>query len=91
MIKLIEEITSLLNRKLTIISMFIDLKQAFDTIDYNILIKKAENIGLRGIVLNWLRSYLDSRKRYAEFRNNKSSYGMFVVFHRGQFSDLCYL
>ena len=52
--------------------MFIDLKKAFDTIDHNILIKKAENMGLRDIVINWLQSYLSNRKQYVEFRNNKS-------------------
>ena len=30
-------------------------------------------MGLRGIVKNWLRSYLNTRKQYVEFRNNKSS------------------
>ena len=53
--------------------MFIDLQKAFDTIDHNILIKKAENMGLRGIVINWLMSYLNNRKQCVEFRNNKSS------------------
>ena len=30
-------------------------------------------MGLRGIVINWLRSYLNNRKQYVEFRNNKFS------------------
>ena len=30
-------------------------------------------MGLRGIVINWLRSYLNNRKQYVKFRNNKSS------------------
>ena len=53
--------------------MFIDLRKAFDTIYNNILIKKAEYLGLRGIVINWLRSYLNNIKQYIEFRNNKYS------------------
>ena len=53
------------------------------------LIKKAENMGLRGIVINWLRSYLDNRKQYVEFRNNKSSLRDVVCgVLRDQFSDL---
>ena len=30
-------------------------------------------MALRGIVINWPRSYLGNRKQYVEFRNNKSS------------------
>ena len=30
-------------------------------------------MGLRGIVINWLRSYLNNRKQYVELRNNKFS------------------
>ena len=92
LIKLNEEITSLLDRKMTTISMFIDLKKAFDTIDHNILIKKAENMGLRCIVINWLRSYLKNRKQYVELRNNKSSLRDVVCAVRmGNFSDIYYL
>ena len=39
--------------------MFVDSKKTFDTIDHNILIKKGENIGLRGIVINLLKCYLN--------------------------------
>ena len=73
LIKLSEVISSLLDRKLTIISMLIDIKKAFDTIYHNILITKAENMGLRGIVINKLGNYLYNRKQYVEFSNNKSS------------------
>ena len=54
---------------MTAISMFIDIKKAFDTIDHNILIKKGENMGLRGILINRVRSYLNNRKQYVETRN----------------------
>ena len=70
LIKLNKEITSLLHTKLTTISMLIDLKKAFDRLDHNFLIKKAENMGWRGIVMNWIRSYLNNTKQYVEPRNN---------------------
>ena len=58
--------------------MFIDFKKSFYTIDHNLFIKKAENMGLRCIVINWLRSYFNNRKQYVEFRNNKSCLRDFV-------------
>ena len=37
--------------------------------EHNILIKKAENMDLGGIVINWLISYFNNRKQYVEFMN----------------------
>ena len=48
------------------------MKKAFDIIDHDILIKKHENMGIRGIALEWIKSYLENRQ-YVEFNNEKSS------------------
>ena len=42
----------------------VGLGGAFDTIDHSLLIKKLENFGIRGVVLNWVKSYLTDRKQY---------------------------
>lgn len=44
--------------------IFIDLKKAFDTVNYNILLAKLQNYGIRGIVNEWFESYLTGRKQY---------------------------
>ncbi len=55
------------------LSVFIDLSKAFDTISHEILLKKMENLGIRGISNLWFRSYLSNRKQFMEIYNIKSS------------------
>ena len=41
--------------------IFMDLKRAFETIDRNRLIEKLYQYGIRGNVLEWMKSYLKNR------------------------------
>ena len=43
------------------IATFLDLKKAFDTVNYNILFKKLHYYGLRGSILDLLKDYLTNR------------------------------
>ena len=51
-LSLIDDISNELNNKNHSVGIFIDLSKAFDTIDHNVLLKKIEYYGIRGIVLN---------------------------------------
>ena len=62
-----ENLTKELDNKKITVGAFIDLKKAFDTIDHSLLIKKLEYYGIGGVLLNWLKSYLDHRKQYVHF------------------------
>lgn len=52
--------------------LFIDLKAAFDTIDFDILLKKLEHYGIRNNVLELLKSYLSNRRQFIEHSDLKS-------------------
>ena len=53
-------------------SIMCDLSKAFDVISHDILIKKLDYYGIRGLAKNWLISYLSNRKQFVDFSNNLS-------------------
>ena len=59
---LTEAVYDALNSKEYNISISIDLKSEFDTVNLKILIKKLERYGIRGHGLNWLLTYLEDRQ-----------------------------
>ena len=61
-----------INNKLITAGVFLDLSKAFDTIDHNILLTKLNYYGVRGVSLDWFRSYLCDRIQIVQIRNAKS-------------------
>ena len=60
------------NPKKYTISIFCDLSKAFDVISHNILLKKLNFYGIRGIVNTWFANYLSNRCQYVEMYGEKS-------------------
>ena len=71
-IELVEEITTAIDEGKTTVGVFIDLKKAFDTVDHNILVKKLEHYGIRGLAKDWVCSYLESRRQYVCINDSNS-------------------
>ena len=44
------------------LALFLDLSKAFDSLEHNVLLKKLDRYGLRGITNEWFASYLHNRK-----------------------------
>ena len=66
-ITLFDNITKSLDNGNIAISIFIDLKKAFNTVDHLILLRKLYAYGIRGPMLKWIKSYLSGRSQYVVF------------------------
>ena len=62
----------MLDNKQILLALFLDLCKAFDTLDHNILLDNLYNYGIRGVLLNWFKSYLSNRKQYVILNQSKS-------------------
>ena len=56
----------------TPLSIFLNLSQAFDTLDHTILLSKLKHYGINGISYNLLSTYLTNRKQYVQFKSSCS-------------------
>ena len=56
-----------------VLGLFLDFSKAFDTVNHEILISKLYKYGIRGVTLNWFKSYLSNRKQYVSYNNIKSN------------------
>ena len=59
--ELISKITKGCEQGNQTVCAFLDLSKAFDTLEHSVIFIKMERYGLRGMCLNWFKSYLDGR------------------------------
>ena len=71
-ITLIHKITNSLDHGDIVISIFPDLKKAFDTVDHRILLNKLYAYGIRGNVHDWFRSYPTDRSEFVLYYRERS-------------------
>ena len=53
--------------------IFLDLSKAFDTLDHHLLLQKMEKYGIRGLTLDWFKSYLSNRSILAKIESTIQS------------------
>ena len=73
LIDLCDKISSAFDRREHAIGVFLDLSKAFDTVNHVIPFHKLEHYVIRGLALEWVKSYFSERKQFVEFNNVRSS------------------
>ena len=70
------------------IGVYLDISKAFDTLDHDILgfFLKLNHYGIRGIALEWIKSYMLNRKQYVSYYDNLSDIQSISC----QYLTLCY-
>ena len=62
-----------LSRRQISLLLLIDFSKAFDMVDHSILLKKLDHYGIRGLALQWIKSYLGNRKQYVTVNGTNST------------------
>ena len=68
------EIYNALNQKPSskTLTIFIDLKKAFDTVDHEILLQKLSHYGVRDVANLWFQNYLADREQFVSVNGTES-------------------
>ena len=72
-IEFYDKVSSAFDRGEVAVGIFLDLTKAFDTVNHDILFDKLRHYGIRGVTLDWVKSYFSDRLQYVDFNGNSSS------------------
>ena len=69
-----DKITLAIDERKHTVGIFLNLSEAFDTVNHRILLDNFEHYGIRGLALEWIKCHLYNRHQYVEFNGTSSSF-----------------
>ena len=70
--EIIDNFKNAIDNNLFTCEVFLDFAKAFDTVSHNLLLKKMEMYGIRGLPLQWFTNYLSNRQQYVSLAGMES-------------------
>ena len=74
LLEILDEWTKLLDNGNPVDIVYLDFSKAFDTVSHERLLFKLHKLGIRGSVLNWIKSFLTDREQCVRVGTNTSSW-----------------
>ncbi len=72
MVKIHNDIITALGQKKAVLLVMLDLSAAFDTVSYDCLLSRLQEVGVKGTVLQWFETYLRNRMQRINFKGTLS-------------------
>ena len=69
---LIGDVLKSFDDNLMVLSIFVDLRKAFDTVPHRLVWEKLEQIGVRDLELGWFKSYMSDRSQFVDLDGTQS-------------------
>jgi len=68
----VDRVYTAIDSKEYFVTVFLDFRKAFDTVDHRILLEKLSMLGFRGPINDWFRSYLLERRQFVAVCDSSS-------------------
>ena len=73
LVQLYDNLSDAIDQGKITLGLFIDLSKAFDTVNHDIVLPKLEFYGVRGVALQWFKSYLSCGTQFVQYNGYNSS------------------
>ena len=72
-LNLVDDVLKAFDNDLMVLSVFVDLRKAFDTVPHHLIFDKLSLLGISDVEMNWFKSYMSNRSQYIDLNGTLST------------------